>query len=210
MSVFASGKRAPALCDRCGWTYPLNSLRPEWNGLKVCPECWEPKHPQLEPRSVIDATALREPRPDNQVQVVTAKVHGLTLHVRVLHAIDPIKTIKPEPSGVSATSAIGTAVPSISAAPSGVSATGGVPTQNTPFWPAGVSSTSAIGTVVGTVQVAVDGNGAESIIGTGIIGEENISISIPVTGVSSTGAIGNPVPNPGYGVGSWGEGRWGE
>ena len=29
--------------------YKLSELKEEWNGLKTCPECFEPKHPQLEP-----------------------------------------------------------------------------------------------------------------------------------------------------------------
>ena len=64
MGSFALGKKAWGLCDRCGQRYLLNDLRKEWQGLKVCLECYEPKHPQLEPRrNVSDAIALYEPRP---------------------------------------------------------------------------------------------------------------------------------------------------
>ncbi len=63
--AFASGKYALAICDRCGFQYPYVALRKEWTGFKTCPECYEPKHPQLEPkRNVGDRIALREPRPD--------------------------------------------------------------------------------------------------------------------------------------------------
>ena len=48
--AFASNKNAYAICDRCGFRYGLKDLRKEWNGLKTCPECYESKHPQLEPR----------------------------------------------------------------------------------------------------------------------------------------------------------------
>jgi hypothetical protein len=42
----------------------LNDLKKEWQNLKVCVFCYEPKHPQLEPRrNVSDAIALYEPRP---------------------------------------------------------------------------------------------------------------------------------------------------
>ena len=45
--------------------YPFTSLRKEWTGYKVCIECYEPKHPQLETkRNVSDSIALRDPRPD--------------------------------------------------------------------------------------------------------------------------------------------------
>lgn len=33
-------------CDRCGFTYYASELREEWQGLKVCAVCYEPRHPQ--------------------------------------------------------------------------------------------------------------------------------------------------------------------
>ena len=66
MAKFAVGKNAYGICDRTGLRYKLNEMRVEWNGLKVGRDVWEPKHPQLEPRrKVVDAQALRNPRPDN-------------------------------------------------------------------------------------------------------------------------------------------------
>ena len=68
--AYATGKYAIAQCDRCSFEYPLNQLKKEWNGLKTCSECWEPKHPQLEPLPhVMDPEALYEPRPNNDVEV---------------------------------------------------------------------------------------------------------------------------------------------
>lgn len=46
----ATGKYAKGECQRCGWPWPLLELRKEWTGYKVCPDCYEPKHPQLYPR----------------------------------------------------------------------------------------------------------------------------------------------------------------
>ena len=46
--AYASGKFAKALCDRCGFEYKLNELKQEWNGSKTCPDCYEPKHPQVD------------------------------------------------------------------------------------------------------------------------------------------------------------------
>jgi len=61
--AYAVGKYARATCDRCGFDYKYLDLRKEWNGLKTCPECYEPKHPQLDPpRHITDPEALREPR----------------------------------------------------------------------------------------------------------------------------------------------------
>ena len=47
--AFASGRYSRAICDRCGQEYKYQQLKKEWNGLFVCPSCYEPKHPQLDP-----------------------------------------------------------------------------------------------------------------------------------------------------------------
>jgi hypothetical protein len=62
---FAAGKKAYGICDICGQRYRLNQLRKQWDGLKVCPQDYSPKHPQLQPRpQPADPEALRDPRPD--------------------------------------------------------------------------------------------------------------------------------------------------
>lgn len=68
---YAAGKHAIAECDRCGQRYKLKELRKltiktKQVSIKVCPECWEPDHPQLQlgMYPVFDPQALREPRPD--------------------------------------------------------------------------------------------------------------------------------------------------
>ena len=35
-----------AICDRCGFEFRSFQLQKEWDGLMVCKECWEPRHPQ--------------------------------------------------------------------------------------------------------------------------------------------------------------------
>jgi hypothetical protein len=35
-----------ALCDSCGRKYKASSLRKRWDGLMVCEEDWEQRHPQ--------------------------------------------------------------------------------------------------------------------------------------------------------------------
>jgi protein-arginine kinase activator protein McsA len=63
--AYATGKYALGICDRCGFEFKLLQLKKEWTGFKVCSDCYEPKHPQLEPKRVVgDAIALREPRPE--------------------------------------------------------------------------------------------------------------------------------------------------
>lgn len=68
---FASGKKAIAECDRCGFRFKLKDLRKliiktKQVTIKVCNECWEPDQPQLQlgMYPVDDPQALREPRPD--------------------------------------------------------------------------------------------------------------------------------------------------
>jgi len=68
---FASGKYSIAECDRCGQRYKLKQLKFEviktkLYQLKVCPECWDPDHPQLllGMYPVDDPQAVRQPRPD--------------------------------------------------------------------------------------------------------------------------------------------------
>lgn len=68
---FAAGKKAIAMCDRCGQRFKLKTLKEEviktkrYN-LLVCEECWDPDHPQLQlgMYPVDDPQALRNPRND--------------------------------------------------------------------------------------------------------------------------------------------------
>ena len=65
MSKYALGKKAYGISDRSGFRYPLGRMRKEWTGMLVGHDEWEAKQPQLEPRrKVIDAQALKDPRPD--------------------------------------------------------------------------------------------------------------------------------------------------
>jgi len=73
---FAAGKKAIAECDRCGQRFKLKVLKTEIIKLKnynllVCPECWDPDHPQLQLGMfpVDDPQALRNPRPDRSYKV---------------------------------------------------------------------------------------------------------------------------------------------
>ena len=69
-SSFAFGKIANGICDRCGFQYKLNTLKRivknrSTVNILVCPQCWEPDHPQnhLGELPVYDPQALRDPRP---------------------------------------------------------------------------------------------------------------------------------------------------
>ena len=69
--AFATGKYSQAICDRCGYQYDYLDLKKEWNGLFTCPECYEPKHPQLDPPYARpDPEALQNPRPARQEPII--------------------------------------------------------------------------------------------------------------------------------------------
>lgn len=79
---FASGKNAIAQCDRCDQRFKLTVLKREVIKTKnydllVCPECWDPDHPQLQlgMYPVDDPQGLRNPRPDRSY--VTSGTSGL-------------------------------------------------------------------------------------------------------------------------------------
>jgi hypothetical protein len=80
--AYASGKHALAECDVCGFTYPYTALRRVTSngaltGVRACPTCWDPDHPQNKLKRVdaSDPQALRHPRPpgnlEQQRQIVT-------------------------------------------------------------------------------------------------------------------------------------------
>lgn len=75
--AWANGKWALGICDQCGFQYLLNDLKKEWTGFKVCQECYEPKHPQLEPkRGINEPIALLQPRPDGIQTVLVSLEYG--------------------------------------------------------------------------------------------------------------------------------------
>jgi len=74
MNVFARGKLAYGFCDKCGQRYDLVDLKTEYDtGVsrhnRVCPECWDPDHPQnfLFRVRTDDRISLRDPRPDQSL-----------------------------------------------------------------------------------------------------------------------------------------------
>lgn len=73
---YAAGRHAISECDRCGQRFKLSLLKTEIIKTKkydllVCPECWDPDHPQLQLGMfpVDDPQALRNPRPDRSYVV---------------------------------------------------------------------------------------------------------------------------------------------
>jgi hypothetical protein len=100
---FASGKRAIAECDRCGFRYKLRELRQlviktKNVNLLVCPTCWEEDQPQLQlgMYPVDDPQALRNPRRDNSyIQAGLTGLQILTVNPPSTEEVDAFGT----PSG---------------------------------------------------------------------------------------------------------------
>ena len=82
---FTAGKKAIAICDRCGQRFKLKTLKEEviktkrYN-LLVCEECWDPDHPQLQlgMYPVDDPQALRNPRTDTTYYTSGTNIDGVS------------------------------------------------------------------------------------------------------------------------------------
>lgn len=82
--TFASGKRALAICQRCGFQYAWRDIRPEEGTyVYVCRDCDDKAynrstHPQNGPFPVTpDPTALQWAFPDTDMAVRTSATGGL-------------------------------------------------------------------------------------------------------------------------------------
>lgn len=54
-----------AICDVCGFKYKLSDLRKRWDGMLVCNEDWESRHPLDYPPSIRPNSVPEDTRPDN-------------------------------------------------------------------------------------------------------------------------------------------------
>ena len=71
MAKYARGKKSQAISDVGGLRVPYTQLKTTWDGLRVSPEDFDPKQPQLTPaKNVVDATALLNGRPDTDPENV--------------------------------------------------------------------------------------------------------------------------------------------
>jgi hypothetical protein len=172
---YARGSKSRAMDDRTGFEVAYKDLRREWTGHMVHKDEWEPKHPQLEPRSAVDAEILKDPRPDADVDKTVVQIRfGVAGRGLVGNELDQAAGNVSGGSvvtGVAGTMAIGTSIGASKPTPSGVSATG----------------------AIGTVAM---GPGVTGVVGTGAIGTISIMADaiFPVTGVSATAALGNETP----------------
>jgi hypothetical protein len=222
MARYASGKKSQAISDISGLRVPYTKLRTTWDGLRVSPEDFDPKQPQLTPaKNVVDATALFNPRPDTDPENVVVYIgftQDWTIDPRLLPpvGVPSIGTvgyvnleITPTQTGVGGTGAVGTETLEMSINEVGVAGTGAVGTI-TPTGVTGVSGSGGTGGVgIEALSLSIDEDG---VAGTGGVGIEALILSIDETGVAGTGAVGNEsvsIDESFWGAGDWGEETWG-
>jgi hypothetical protein len=199
----AKGKKSRAISDQSGFSVPYTSLKTTWEGFRVEPEEWEPKDPQLTPaKNVIDATALFQPRPDNDEEITA-------FYVGFNYDIFLDRNQRPN-VGVSGPGSAGDVyIEFTEDISSGVGGTGAVGTEalEMSIDEAGVAGTGAVGTEIPTMEVI----GASGSGGAGAVGVEALSLSIDEAGVAGTGAVGaESVEVLGWGQEGWGVAEWGD
>jgi len=204
MAKYARGKKSYAISDRSGLRVRYSKLKTTWDGLRVSPEDWEPKNPQLTPaKNVVDATALFNPRPDTDpenVAIFIGFTQDWTIDPRLLPSVGVV--------GFSHTGFVSIDIASVPS-PSGLGGTGGTGAELLELTIAetGVGGTGAVGVEIPAAFVTgVSGGG-----GAGAVGVEALSISIDEAGVGGTGAVGaESIELEGWGQSTWGSGEWGD
>jgi len=202
MAKYARGKKSYAISDRGGQRVRYTQLKTTWDGLRVAPDEWEPKHPQLTPaKNIIDAQQLFKPRSTGQdredVSIQIAYTWDIFAEYRKL-----IGTVSYARVGVVSIDL--SSVPT----PSGLGGTGGVGAEliELAIAEAGVGGAGAVGDATAIGIKGVSGNA-----GAGAVGVEALSLSIAETGVAGVGAIGaEDVQVLGWGQEGWGINGWNE
>lgn len=57
-----------AICQRCGFEYKSDQIKKEWTGLRVCRDCWDPRHAQDFVRGKSDKQAVPWSSPEGEDQ----------------------------------------------------------------------------------------------------------------------------------------------
>jgi len=208
MAKYAKGKKSQAISDISGLRVPYTQLKTTWDGLRVSPEDFDPKQPQLTPaKNVVDATALRDGRPDNDPENVVVYI-GYTqdwtidprqrtnVGIEGLGTVGFVANVDRDyifdVTGVSGTGAIGTVIVSDNedVAVTGLAGTGAIGTEAFALdaVPPSAVGTGAIGIEIPEVELAETG-----VAGTGALGALTffITTDAPVSGTAGTGAIGS-------------------
>jgi len=173
MARYATGKKSKAISDITGFKVNYTSLKTTYDNLRVEPSEFDIKHPQLTPaKNVFDATALFQPRPDNDPENVKFIV-GFNTDIFASKIENSQKGIGIKGQGLVAS------LPSFSfnfGADSGVAV-----------------GTGALGSILINTEIA-----ETDAVGTGAVGIVNYKVNIFTISVVS----GNPVNHPYHNVGS--------
>ena len=172
MAKYARGSKSKAISDISGFEVPYPKLKTTYDNLRVEPEEFDPKHPQLTPaKNVIDATALFNPRPDNDPENVTI-LFGFTQNI-FASKIEKSQNSVGIPGHARIGGFVASVVQSSEPNASGVAGTG-------------VTGTESLETEIEEAGVA----------GTGAIGTTTISNNLVESGVSGIGTVGTTTAVP--------------
>lgn len=98
-----------AICDVCAQKYKAGEMRKRWDGLMVCPNDWEPRHPQDFLRAVPDRQAVPWSRPEtpdvfipfdwdkyiNETIGVQDVIQSIASYVRYIPSMDVLQLLPP-------------------------------------------------------------------------------------------------------------------
>ena len=186
MARYAKGKKSYAISDRGGQRVRYTQLKTTWDGLRVAPDEWEPKHPQLTPaRNIIDAEQLFKPRSTGQDREDVV--------IYLAHTFDPFtRSLERKSVGAAGLGTVGEINSddvSLLILETGVAGTGAVGTETIQMESnpssTGLAGTGAVGTEALELTIAEAG-----LAGTGAVGTEALELSIAEAGVAGTGATG--------------------
>ena len=184
MAKYAKGKKSLAISDISGLRVPYTQLKTTWDGLRVSPEDFDPKQPQLTPaKNVVDATALFNPRPDTDPENVVVFI-GYTQD----WTIDP--RLRPG-VGVSAPGFIGNIGLEVIHTVTGVGGTANVGTVEATIQTEIIASGQAGDGEVGAIVREIVVTGVSGTAGAASVGVEALDISIDEAGVGGTGGVGD-------------------
>ena len=186
MARYAKGKKSYAISDRGGQRVRYTQLKTTWDGLRVAPDEWEPKHPQLTPvRNVIDAEQLYKPRSTGQDREDVV--------IYLAHTFDPFtRSLERKSVGAAGLGTVGEINSddiSLLILETGTAGTGAVGTETIQMESnpsaSGLGGTGAVGTEALELTIAEAG-----VAGTGAVGTETVELSITEAGVAGTGTTG--------------------
>jgi hypothetical protein len=183
MAKYAKGKKSLAISDVGGLRVPYTQLKTTWDGLRVSPEDFDPKQPQLTPaKNVVDATALFNPRPDTDPENVVVFI-GYTQDWTIDRRLRP-------GVGVSAPGFIGNIGLEVIHTVTGVGGTANVGTVEATIQTEIIASGQAGDGEVGAIVREIVVTGVSGTAGAASVGVEALDISINEAGVGGTGGVG--------------------